>query len=524
MKCAKRGMPTGGPKDTIPPVVLRSSPENYTTHFDKKEIEIRFDEYIRLKNLNQELIISPPMKHSPTITPLSASKILRIYIEDTLKENTTYVFNFGNSIGDNNEGNTLEQFKYVFSTGSYVDSLTLSGSVRDAKLIRPEKETTVMLYEMNESFSDSIIYKEKPTYITVTKDTTGVFELTNLKEGKYLLIALKEKNRSYTFNPREDKIGFVSHPIQIPTDSTYNLTLFKEQLSYKLTRPSLAGKNHIIFGYEGRGDSLEIKPINTVPSDFSDFVYKDEVKDSIHYWYKPSFEMDSLLFSVKNRNKIDTVQVRIRDLYRDSLSIKAVNAGTLKLKDTLKFKATRPIVSVNPEKIQIMNSDSIFVDAEMRINTKNNLAEIWFEKEERQTYKGLLLPGALTDFFGKENDSLPFQVKTRVNSEYGTLQLNLENVNRFPIIVQFVDDQYSVEAEAYLKENQPIYFDEIRPKKYYLRIIYDDNENRKWDSGNFLERRAPEEIIYYPSKIDIRANWSLNETFFLRNKGSKNKQ
>lgn len=509
-------MPTGGPRDTIPPVVLRSSPENYTVHFDKKEIEIRFDEYIRLKNLNQELIISPPMKHSPIITPMSASKNLRIFIEDTLKENTTYVFNFGNSIGDNNEGNTLEQFKYIFSTGNYVDSLTVSGNVRDANLIRPEKETTVMLYEMNESFSDSIIYNEKPTYITVTKDTTGVFELTNLKEGNYLLIALKEKNRSYTFNPKEDKIGFVAHPLQIPTDSTYTLTLFKEKLPYKLTRPSLAGKNHIIFGYEGEADSLEIKPIGDVPPNYTDFVYKDETKDTLHYWYKPAIETDSLLFSVKNQNKIDTVQVRIRDLYRDSLTVKALNAGTLKLRDTLKFKASRPIVSVDSEKVQMMNSDSIFVDAELKINSKNNLAELWFEKEERQTYKGLLLPGALTDFFGRENDSIPFQVKTKVNSEYGTLQLTLQNVNRFPILVQLVDEQYAVEAEAYLEENQPIYFDEIRPKKYYLRLIYDDNKNRKWDSGNFLERRAPEKIIYYPSRIDIRANWSLNETFILR--------
>lgn len=510
-------MPSGGSQDTIPPVVLRNIPENYSVHFDEKEIEIRFDEYIRLKNLTQELIISPPMKYAPTITPMSASKILRIYIEDTLKENTTYVFNFGNSIEDNNEGNTLEQFKYVFSTGSYVDSLTLSGQVRDANLVRPEKETTVMLYEINESFSDSVIYKEKPTYITVTKDTTGVFQLTNLKEGNYLLIALKEKNRSYTFNPREDKIGFAAQPIQIPTDSTYTLTLFKEKLPYKLARPALAGKNHLIFGYEGSADSLEINPISEVPADFSDFVYKDHVTDTLHYWYKPEVETDSILFSVKHQNKIDTVQVRIRDLYRDSLSIKPLNAGTLKLKDTLKFQATRPLISVDSEKLQIMNADSVYVDAEISINTKNNIAEIWFEKEERQTYKGLLLPGALTDFFGKENDSLPFQVKTKVDSEYGTLQLTLENVNRFPIIVQLVDDKYTVEAEAYLEENHPIYFDEIRPKKYYLRLIYDDNKNKKWDSGNFLERRNPEKIIYYPSRIDIRANWSLNEIFILRN-------
>lgn len=511
-------MPTGGPKDTIPPVVLKSSPSNYSIRFDKNEIEIRFDEYIKLKNLNQELIVSPPMKNMPFITPLNASKTLKIRIEDTLKPNTTYLFNFGNSITDNNEGNVLEQYKYVFSTGDYVDSLKLSGRVRDAVQVRPEPGATIMLYEINETYTDSVIYKEKPTYVTVSKDTTGLFEFSNLKEGKYLLIALKEKNRSYTFNPKEDKIGFSAEPVTVPSDSLFELTLFKEKPKYKLSRPALKAKNHIIFGYEGEADTLEIHPLDSKKEDFTYYKYKEEGKDTINYWFKPSFEADSVLFSVRNGGRIDTLQVRMRELYRDSLTFKPLTSGTLKLKDTFKIKAARPLIASNSEKVQIMNSDSLNVVAEVRINPTNNLAEIWFEKEERQTYRGLLLPGALTDFFGKENDSLHFQIKTKANSEYGTLNLNLENVNRFPVIVQLVDEKYNVEAEAYLKENEPVFFDEINPKKYYLRLIYDDNENGKWDSGNFLERRKPEEIIYYPSKIDVRANWSLNETFILRNR------
>lgn len=511
-------MPSGGPRDTIPPIVLKSIPENYTILFDRREIEIRFDEYIKLKNLDQELIISPPLKHMPNITPLNASKTLKIQIEDTLKQNTTYVFNFGNSIEDNNEGNKLEQFKYVFSTGNYVDSLKLSGQIKDARLVKPESGTTVMLYEINENFTDSIIYKEKPTYVTIAKDTTGIFEFTNLKEGEYLLIALKEKIKNYTFNPKEDKIGFVANPIQIPTDSIFEIILFKEKEKYKSTRPKLSGKNHIIFGFEGSSKNIEIDIVGDVPSDFSYLSYRDEIKDTIHYWYKPFFETDSLLFTIKHGNRIDTSQVRIRELYRDSLSFKPLNTGTLKLKDTFKIKSSRPIVSVNSEKLQIMNSDSIYLDSEIQINSTNNLAELWFKKEERQTYRGLLLPGAMTDFFGQENDSLHFQIKTKGNSEYGTLNLNLENVDRFPIIVQLVDEKYEVEAEAYLNENQTIYFDEIRPKQYYLRLIYDDNKNKKWDTGNFLEKQNPEQVIYYPSKLDIRANWSLNETFILRKK------
>ena len=116
--CAKKGSPSGGIKDSIPPVIVKSNPENYSINFSENEIRIYFDEYIKLKDLQKELIVSPPLKYPPTITPLSTSKVLKIKIDDTLKENTTYSFNFGNSIVDNNEENAFKYFKYVFSTGS----------------------------------------------------------------------------------------------------------------------------------------------------------------------------------------------------------------------------------------------------------------------------------------------------------------------------------------------------------------------------------------------------------------------
>ena len=509
-------MPSGGSKDTIPPVILRSSPENYSIHFTDSEIEIRFDEYIKLKDIGKELIISPPMKNAPIITPLSTSKSLKIKITDTLKPNTTYVFNLGNSIVDNNEGNVFEYYKYVFSTGDYIDSLKLSGRVRDAQLVSPEIPATLMLYEMNDAYKDSLVYSEKPMYITNSIDSTGTFEFTNLKEGQYILLALKEENNDYTFQPKNDKIGFVTSVVNIPTDSTFTLTLFKETLQYKLTRPSHAGKNHLVFGYEGDADSLKIQLLSDSAPDFESLTYKDEIKDSIHYWYKPAIEVDTLLFKVTRKNVIDTVNVRLRELYRDSLNISLINSGTVKLKDSLRLRSTTPLIGFNSEKIQVMTLDSTFIEAELRLNKKHNQANIFFPKKESENYRVLLLPGALTDFFGKENDSIKLNVKTRPTSDYGTMTLNVENIDRFPIIVQLVDDKYKVVAENYLTSEGAIFFDEILPSKYYLRVIYDDNQNRKWDTGSFLDRREPERVIYYPSKIDVRANWSLNETFKLK--------
>ena len=514
--CAKKGSPTGGLRDTIPPVIVNSNPENYTTNFTGDEIEIRFNEYIKLKDVNKELIISPPMEFAPIITPLSTSKTLRIKILDTLKPNTTYSFNFGNSIVDNNEENKFEYFKYIFSTGSYIDSLKLSGTVKDAQLIAPEIPTTIMLYEVNETFTDSIIYSKKPTYITITKDSTGTFELSNLKEGKYLLLALKEKSSDYIFQPQNDKIGFEREMITLPTDSTYALTLFKETPDYKFVRASQVGKNHIVFGYEGRADSLNIDILSEKPDDYTSVIFRDEKRDTLHYWFKPAVEKDSVIFKIANGNLIDTTTVRMRELFKDSLKISAINAGTLKLKDTFKLRANTPLESFDAEKFQVMAKDSSFVETTVTLNKEYNWAEIFFPKTEDQNYIVKLLPGALTDFFEKTNDSLQFNLNTRLASDYGTLNLSLKNVEQFPIIVQILDTKYNLVAEEYLAESKDVFFDALPPNKYFLRIIYDENQNKRWDTGSFLNRMEPERIIYYPTQIEVRANWSLNETFTLK--------
>src|SRR5690606_10736213 len=139
----------------------------------------------KIKDINKQLIISPPMKNNPDITPMgSASKFIRIKIKDTLQENTTYSFNFGQSITDNNEGNPYSQFKFIFSTGPYIDSLMLRGNIKDAFEKKPDNFVTVMLYEANETFNDSTVYKEKPRYVTNTLDSMVNYNLENLKEGK----------------------------------------------------------------------------------------------------------------------------------------------------------------------------------------------------------------------------------------------------------------------------------------------------------------------------------------------------
>ncbi len=513
--CAKRGTPSGGPKDSIPPMIVKSVPENYSTLFDENEIRIYFDEFIKLKDVGQELIVSPPLKYPPTITPLTSGKFIKIKIHDTLLPNTTYSFNFGRSIVDNNEENPFEYFKYVISTGDYIDSLKLGGTLKDALLLQPENPSTVMLYEVDEDFNDSLIYSEKPRFITIVNDSTSSFEFTNIKEGNYLLIALKERTNDYIYQPVNDKIGFVNRVISIPTEETFELTLFKEEPEYSVDNPRHESKNHILFGFNGDYKNVEIEEQFTRPNDFESRKIFDIKTDTIHYWFKPELEVDTLDFIVNNLSYSDSVLVRVKNLFSDSLQLKPLNSATVLIRDTLKFNANTPLVSIDNELITILDGDSLALPFNSSIDPKYNIANIHFEKTESETYRVQLLPGALYDFFDETNDTINTLVKTRADSDYGTLNVQLENASEFPLIVQLVDSRFNVVAEEWIETNSPVYFDYIYPGSYYIRLIIDRNSNKVWDTGSFLERNQPEKIIYYPSILDIRANWSLEETFIL---------
>lgn len=511
--CAKKGTPSGGALDSIPPVIVKSVPENFSTNFTDKEIRIYFDEYIKLKELQKNLIVSPPLKYNPIITPLSTSKMLKIKILDTLQENTTYSFNFGKSIVDNNEENEFQYFKYVFSTGSYIDSLVVSGQVMDALLPKAENPVTVMLYEVKENFNDSVIYTQKPTYITVTRDSSNTFEITNVKQGKYLLMALKEKNFDFTFQPKTDKIGFANEYVTLPTDSSYSLTLFKEFPDFQWARPSQLSKYHIVFGYTGEGKELEIQPISEVPQDFTSLVIRDHERDSLHYWFKPEITSDSLMFLAKNKSLTDSLEVRMKKLFPDSLLITQFKSGTLIPRDTMKLRSSTPLVAFDKEKISVIDKDSVMVDFSVRIDSIFNLVELSFTKTEDQRYKVTMLPGSFTDFYDAKSDSLAYVVQTNATSDYGTLSLTLQNVRSYPIIVELVNDKFAITASKVIDDDREAYFDYIKPGNYFVRIIYDENANSRWDTGSFLQRRQPENVIFYPVMLEIRPNWSLKEIF-----------
>ncbi|HHC78841.1 MAG TPA: hypothetical protein ENK46_03090 [Flavobacteriia bacterium] len=511
--CARRGRPDGGPKDEDAPIMMLAKPVNLTTNFKEKEIKIYFDEYIKLKDLQKQLIISPPLKYAPVIKPLGTpSKYISIKILDTLKENTTYTFNFGQSVIDNTEGNILNNFKYVFSTGDIIDSLKVSGTIKDAFSNEVDKDITVMLYEVNDSFTDSIIYNEKPLYVGSTLDSTA-WEITNIKSGKYLLLALKDASKNYKFNPKEDKIGFYKEYITIPTDSSYTISIFREELPFQLKRPSEAAKGHLLFGYEGVGDSLKVQPFS-VSEKFESFTNFEKNKDTLNFWYKNA-EKDSIQFYAINNQYRDTLTVKLRTKILDSLQIKSSVRGVLPLRDAFKLSGNIPIESIDTAKIDFIDKDSSAVAHSFSISKDKDEIVLDFVKKYDQKYSLVFFPEAITDFFGNVNDTLTYRFTTKRPTDYGNVYLTLQKVKSYPLIVQLITERGKLVEEVYAEHQQEYVFKNLVPDKYLIRVIYDNNKNRKWDTGNFLLRKQPEEVIYFNTVLEVRANWEMTETFML---------
>ncbi len=513
--CAKRGNIDGGPIDSLPPVVLSSNPENFSTDFNVKTIQINFDEYVKLSNVNQHLIISPPMETQPEILPMGyASKYIRIKISDTLKDHTTYSFNFGESIQDNNEGNPLLNYKYVFSTGSYIDSLTLNTTFSDAYSKSPLGRVNVMLYEA-EGFTDSTIYKKKPLYVASVADSLKSATLENLKEGAYYLIALEEKNSNYRFDPKSDKIGFYSQKINIPTDSTYHLTLFKETKSPNAYRPTMLSQNKWLVAYEGNVKDLKVSVLGNnqpIKTSFS----KVPEKDSI-YVYTPLETYDSLHFHFKEFDYERTHTVNMRTMKAvDSMQIRFLQTGVLKFRDTVSITTNTPVERVDETLIQLMKKDSTQMPFFTKIDTLNNAVKIAFDWLEDERFTLTLLPGSLTDFYGKSlKDTLNQSFRTEVSSDYGALSFDISGQVNYPIILELLDKNETIYDFRYLTEPQTVHFQLIDPGKYFVRIIEDENNNGKWDTGNYLEQKPPEKAHNFLKEIDLRANWELNETLIV---------
>lgn len=512
--CASMQKPQGGPKDRTPPKLLKATPPNMTRNFKEKEIRLDFDEYFTLKNQSQEISLSPAMDKLPTYKV--SKKSIVIDFKDTLQKNTTYVINFGKSIADVNEGNILQNFTYVFSTGSHIDSLSASGNVQN--LMTQEKETkdvTVMLFPVKR---DSLFGKKKPT-IYATIDSAGNFSLNNLHEGDYYIYALKEIAANRIYDNDNELIAFQTQPVHLRKDTAnIHLFLFKQEPEkIRMLGHPFTPDGTILFSFNKGIDNPSVKIIQPATLDGQKIVDFNKTRDTAMV-YMRSLDFDSLRVSFLQNNKpIDTVTIRKgrKETYDHTINLQ-YNAnldGRLKPGTNLIATSNLPIESIDKSLITL-NEDSTNISNFTITKDTTTLKHLTFTYnwKANSRYQLIFNEGSLTDIYGDKNKKTLKQFQLDRADNYGelTLKVTIPDTSKGYVVELINSDKNVVHRDAILKGTTLVYKN-YPIGKYTVRVIYDDNKNGKWDSGNVKKRTQPENVWIYSKTITLRSNWEAEE-------------
>lgn len=510
--CAIQVAPSGGEQDVIAAKVLESKPENFSTGFNSQEIAIRFDEYIQLKDVQSQLVVSPPLNTFPDVK--IRKKTLLIQFEDTLEENTTYTFNFGNSIVDNNEGNVVENYQFVFSTGEIIDSLFISGMVRGAFDLNPQKDVLVMLYKSND---DSLPFLKRPYYFSKTNEE-GKFQVKNISPGKYKIIALADINKDYLFNPPEEGIAF-SDSMVFSGEVDVSLLLFKEEEPFKLVRTYSEEPGKAVCVFNGAADTLKFYWItDTISLELLSTRFSEK-RDSMSIYYK-NLEADTIQLMFPQLNEKDTVTIRL--LKRDSRAssrgrqgltvVPQISSGTFQdLNRPLDLVFNHPIEVADISRINFLE-DSVVLPAEnfRFVDSLHTRLRYLGEWKQGANYNLLIPSGSFKDFSSQSNDTLISKFRTKQETDYASITAIINSAgNRYPYIVQLINDRDKVAEELVINTDSTIDFSFLIPGMYKLKIVEDKNKNGLWDTGNYLSGKQAEKIFYYADPIQMRANWDV---------------
>jgi hypothetical protein len=553
-RCANPVTPTGGPKDITPPKSTGCFPPNLSTHFHDDEIRLEFDEFIQLKDPDNQVTISPPWL--PKTDYKIRGKTIVVKLNDTLRPNTTYSLNFGDAILDITENNILRNFIYVFSTGSYVDSLSFEGKIIDAFNLTPQKNVLAMLYrDNNDTISfDSLPYKVKPYYLTRTGEN-GEFRLINLSDKSFKLFTLKDINSSFTYDLPDEKIAFADSlvtGIYIPPavedtvkadsakkDSVIHaggkpvmtLRLFQQYDSVQRVLHSDViqdGQVALYFRYSLKQPSF--LPLNFTPSDGWNIEDINRSRDTVNLWLinPPG---DSLILQVMDEGKIiDTVEF---DLTKRSdknkpgkkettqvkrLAVKSNSSGGYlkQFTNDLVLSFSYPLSRYNFSSVSLVaEKDTVKPKIVFADSLKRSVA-LFYKWKEGKKYKVIIPDSSFYGINNLTNDSVFIDFKTRSAKDFGSLKMTVNIQDpKACYIIQLLNEKEGILDERRLTGSGVVEFNFLGTLKYKIKAIYDQNRNGHWDTGNYLKKIQPEQIFFFPKIIEIRANWDVEEIWNL---------
>ena len=555
-RCANAVAPTGGPKDTTPPKVAEAVPDNNSTGFVGKRIELTFDEYITLENANQNVLFSPPLASKPDIK--LKDKTVVIKFKEPLADNTTYTIHFGSAIKDLHEGNLFKDYVYSFSTGDYIDTLRMTGKVINADNKKPVEDVYVSLYAADREGLDTLPTSAIPDYITKT-DKEGKFNLTGLADKRYLVLALKDANSNLYFDQPNEAVAFLDTlvpasypqtPMPVAVDTVavdslavdsiardtvvtrifdqkaldLTLSLFTEVdssqvlLEKKLIEDGLLrfvfrhpAKEAVVMTPEMLPDTFNLVTMHSKEYDTVWWYFTPNVKDSL--WVQVKYDTvinDSLHFSLKVKDK------KIRNKKEEPLKVtnNTLGKGGLKPDESLVLQFSEPIVQYHMRDSAVFKRDTI-----VAYNT------LVFEQADEYGLKYQLVNpiAADTNYSIEVPDSVFFGIRGRTHTsfkvdfhrlkddEFGNIYITVvPPVGMRQVVVQLTDESGKVLKEERITKQQEVMFDYLMPAKYKLRAILDADGNGKWSTGNFHRRVQPETIVDYKDVLEIRAGWDVD--------------
>jgi hypothetical protein len=560
--CAKISVPTGGPKDKEIPVVLKCLPENGALNFKGNEILITFNEYVILDKISEKFMVSPPMKKRPDISV--KGKGIRIKYDETLRDSTTYTLYFQDAIKDLNEGNAIPNFQFVFSTGSFIDSLSVTGNVYSGFTLDPPENTLVLLYD---SPADTAVMKQLPAYIT-RATANGEFRIDNVHQGIYRLYALTDLDNSKNYNNRDEFFAFYDRPVRVtpetnylpvavkkdtviakpaagskipfvpPLQGEYQLVLFQaEKKMHYLTSSSRKTRQQLVYTLSLPPDSMDFGLTIPDAEAGSFFTERSRNRDTITVWLTDS--------TIYNRQEIETI---IDFPFTDTLGITGIKRDTVPMRfimpRAVRGRAAKPTPykvtanisgQVRPDARIIMTAPSPFMPPD---TSRILFYEVMKESKVRHNYDFSkdsanscryfintdIKPGrsyimitdsaAFKSIYGDISDSTAIRFTVQDPESYGELTLNLSGYDG-NVIINVLDNTEKIIRQAFIKGNEKIRFPLLEKGKYRIRAVFDLNDDGKWTTGDFESDRQPEPVVYYKEELDIPANWQIEQPWEL---------
>ena len=526
--CARVGSPVGGSKDSIPPKMIGSNIDTTRVGVprDIKKLRIDFDEYIQLKDVSRNLIISPPINYTKIIPSSTGNRYLEIQWKDTLQANTTYNFNFGNSVVDLNESNALPYFNFAFSTGEKLDDLYISGSIIDALGTEknPEgkdKNLVVGLYQVK----DTMNYRQKPYYISKA-DPDGYFELNYLTPGKYKIVGFDDENSNSIYDIGKENVAFQKEEIDLSTSiSGLKLKSFpsKKAVRYKELTVSTGG---VTMLFEGNPEKVVVKAVGDKPSDYK--VTHKSKSDSVKIWFDAAKEnigatvSENIRFSYDTGAKQDTMSVFYKKPAKDEMTISNPFTNKLAPETDFRFSSNYIINKIQPENWKLA-ADSIaqsFTASISELDSTQVIVKSNFITGKK--YQLTVPKNTLSSFYNRSSESVRFDFEVAKPEDFGSFAAHIINPPTQKFWIQLLNEKNETAYQQYTN-SADVKFVNLKPGAYRLRILVDNNENGVWDSSDFENEVLGEEAYLFRksgdkeimSKINIRPMWEINENWDL---------